>query len=90
MEEQIDGARDVAAVDSVPKDPPEKREELRDDGGPEPFDETCEDVPENRVREGAEGAKVLCDDSGPESFDEACEDTQENRVRGGARVSLST
>ena len=53
MEEQIDGARDVAAVEFVPKDPPENNEVLHDNGGPEPLDDGWEDTPRNRARGGA-------------------------------------
>lgn len=50
MEEQSDGVREVAAVELLPKGPPENTEGLHDDGGgAEPVDEGWEDAPKNRV-----------------------------------------
>ena len=49
----MDGARDVVAVELVPVDPPENNEGLRDNSGPEPFNEGWEDSPPKQVRGGA-------------------------------------
>ena len=53
LEEQMDGTRDVVAVELVPVDPPENNEGLRDDSSPEPFDGGWEDSPLKQVQGGA-------------------------------------
>ena len=49
----MDGTQDVAAVKLVPVDLPENNEGLRNDSGPEPFNEGWEDSPLKQVRGGA-------------------------------------
>ena len=53
LEEQMDGAQDVAAVKLVPVDLPKNNEGLHDNSGLEPFDEGWEDSPPKQVRGGA-------------------------------------
>ena len=53
VEEHTKGARDIAAIEFIPKDPLENKKVPVDDSRPELFDEDCEDTPEKWVRVGA-------------------------------------